>query len=76
MSKTRDELTCPCLKGVETRTQSLVRTARRETLSEILGPVSQEATTVVLAGSTAGGVGAFNAARWVLETFDQVGGAM
>lgn len=31
-----------------------------------------EGANVVLAGSAAGGVGAFNAARWVLDTFDQV----
>lgn len=43
----------------------------RETLRVILsndGP----GLNVVLAGSAAGGVGAFNAARWLLDSFEQV----
>eukprot|EP00752_Nemacystus_decipiens_P017729 g15897.t1 len=42
-----------------------------ETLTVVLS-TAPESANVVLAGSTAGGVGAFNAARWVLDTFDQV----
>ncbi|MEP5731796.1 MAG: hypothetical protein ABJL67_20750 [Sulfitobacter sp.] len=30
-------------------------------------------TTVVFGGSSAGGVGAFNAVRWLSDNFDQVG---
>lgn len=37
----------------------------------MLGNVSATAT-VVLVGSSAGGIGAFNAATWLLESFDQV----
>ncbi|CBJ26923.1 expressed unknown protein [Ectocarpus siliculosus] len=43
----------------------------RETLQTVLGNVSATAT-VVLVGSSAGGIGAFNAATWLLESFDQV----
>ncbi|CAM9386913.1 unnamed protein product [Ectocarpus sp. 4 AP-2014] len=43
----------------------------RETLQTVLGNVSAT-TTVVLVGSSAGGIGAFNAATWLLESFDQV----
>lgn len=43
----------------------------RETLSTVLSTVTRDAN-VVLGGSTAGGVGAFNIAAWLLETFDQV----
>lgn len=44
---------------------------RRETLNTILGTLDHEAS-VVLAGSSSGGVGAFNVASWLLDTFDQV----
>lgn len=43
----------------------------RETLTEVLGEI-RENTTVVLGGSSAGGVGAFNAANFVLDSFDNV----
>lgn len=43
----------------------------RETLRTVLGP-SKNDTTVVLGGASAGGVGAFNAVEWLLDTFEQV----
>eukprot|EP00904_Undaria_pinnatifida_P003157 jgi/Undpi1/12842/HiC_scaffold_7.g02509.m1 len=43
-----------------------------EALSVVLGEATM-GTGVVLAGSSAGAVGAFNAASWLLETFKQVG---
>ncbi|CAN0079685.1 unnamed protein product, partial [Ectocarpus fasciculatus] len=43
----------------------------REMLQTVLGNVSVP-TTAVLVGSSAGGIGAFNAATWLLESFDQV----
>eukprot|EP00904_Undaria_pinnatifida_P003159 jgi/Undpi1/12844/HiC_scaffold_7.g02511.m1 len=43
-----------------------------EALSVVLGEAAT-GTSVVLAGSSAGAVGAFNAASWLLETFKQVG---
>ncbi|CAM9464572.1 unnamed protein product [Ectocarpus fasciculatus] len=47
------------------------RALLEETISVVLSNATQNAT-VVLGGSTAGGVGAFNAARWLLDSFDQV----
>ncbi|CAM9593982.1 unnamed protein product, partial [Scytosiphon promiscuus] len=47
----------------------------RHILEETLRVVLSNLTTgvnVVLGGSAAGGVGAFNAARWLLDSFDQV----
>ncbi|CAM9495088.1 unnamed protein product [Ectocarpus sp. 12 AP-2014] len=41
-----------------------------ETLQIVLGNISATAT-VVLVGSSAGGIGAFNVATWLLESFDQ-----
>lgn len=38
----------------------------------LFGSLEQEAS-VVLAGSSAGGIGAFNVASWLLDSFDQVG---
>lgn len=43
----------------------------RETLRVVLSTVTASNANVVLGGSTAGGVGAFNIASWLLETFDQ-----
>ncbi|CAM9612922.1 unnamed protein product, partial [Pylaiella littoralis] len=42
-----------------------------ETLRVVLSTVTASNANVVLGGSTAGGVGAFNIASWLLETFDQ-----
>ncbi|CBJ30870.1 conserved unknown protein [Ectocarpus siliculosus] len=47
------------------------RALLEETISVVLSNATQNAS-VVLGGSTAGGVGAFNAARWLLDSFDQV----
>ncbi|CAM9309659.1 unnamed protein product, partial [Ectocarpus sp. 12 AP-2014] len=47
------------------------RALLEETISVVLNNATQNAS-VVLGGSTAGGVGAFNAARWLLDSFDQV----
>lgn len=44
----------------------------REILRTILD-TSKNDTTVVFGGSSAGGVGAFNTASWLLDTFEQVG---
>lgn len=44
----------------------------RETLRTVLDTAENDAT-VIFGGSSAGGVGAFNAASWLLDTFDQVG---
>lgn len=43
----------------------------REAFRTILEP-SKNDTSVVFGGSSAGGVGAFNAVEWLLDTFDQV----
>ncbi|CAN0255789.1 unnamed protein product, partial [Hapterophycus canaliculatus] len=42
-----------------------------ETLRVVLSEAEQD-VNVVLGGSGAGGVGAFNAAKWLLDSFDQV----
>lgn len=38
----------------------------------MLGTASGEEVTVVVGGSSAGGVGAFNIASWILDSFDKV----
>lgn len=43
----------------------------RETLTTVLGNITDGAR-VVLVGSSAGGVAAFNVASWLLDTFEQV----
>ena len=42
----------------------------RETLTSVLSSSSEE-STAVLVGSSAGGVAAFNAVSWLLDSFDQ-----
>lgn len=43
----------------------------REVLTSVIGSQTEN-STVVLLGSSAGGVGAFNVVSWILESFDQV----
>lgn len=50
----------PCLCG-----------ASREVLTAVIGNQTQN-STVVLIGSSAGGVGAFNVVSWLLDSFQQV----
>lgn len=44
----------------------------REALASVLANSTQNATVVVMFGSSSGGVAAFNIARWLLDTFGQV----
>lgn len=43
----------------------------REALTAVIGNQTQN-STVVLVGSSAGGIGAFNVVSWLLDSFEQV----
>ena len=50
---------------------AILLSVSREVLTSVLGNQTAD-STVVLLGSSAGGIGAFNVVNWVLDSFDQV----